>query len=286
MKATDSLHELSFDEINHALASIEIPSCPVLVTQVMTEAQKDAPDLATISKLISADIGMAAFTLKLANSHFFRRGEITNSVSQAVARLGTRNIVCVVVAAALRASMSGGLPPEFLEKFWSHAGNIATAAGSIARKLRGISPDSAYTYALFHDSAIPMMMKRFADYADTLHEASSNSEMLAQLESARYHCNHAIVGGLLANSWLLPKSIVNAIRHHHDKDAYDITLNTVSDEERSLIAIVHVAERLTAELLGEEDTEVGCLCEDAIAYLGLDKDDLHDLKDNLAEITQ
>lgn len=286
MEITDNLHELSFDEIHQALASIEIPSCPVLVTQVMTEAQKDAPDLTTIAKLISADIGMAAFTIKLANSPFFRRGEVTNSVAQAVARLGTRNIVCVVVAAALRSSMSGGLSPEFLERFWNRAGSIATAAGSIARRLRGISPDSAYTYGLFHDAAIPVMMKRFADYSTTLNDAVRSQLPLTQLESQRYRCTHAVVGGLLAHNWLLPKNIVKAIRHHHDDGAYDTELNIISDDERALIAIVHVAEKLSADILNEPDIEIGTLFEQACAYLGLHEDDLQDLRDDLAEIIQ
>lgn len=286
METAEDLHELSFDEIHHALASIDIPSCPALVTQVMTEAQKDAPDLVTIAKLISADIGMAAFTIKLANSPFFRRGDVTNSVAQAIARLGTRNIVCVVVAAALRSSMSAGLSAEFLEKFWSRAGSVATAAGSIARRLRGISPDSAYTYALFHDAAIPVMMKRFADYSATLNEAMRESLLLTQLESERYHCTHANVGGLLAHNWLLPQNIVKAIRQHHDDDVYNTELNIVSDDVRSLIATVHVAERLTADILNEPDTEIGTFFEQACLYLGLDKDDLQDLKDDLTDIIQ
>jgi HD-like signal output (HDOD) protein len=286
MSNSNKLHELSFDEIHHALASIEIPSCPVLVTQVMSEAQKDAPDLAIVAKLISADIGMSAFTLKLANSPFFRRGEATNSVIQAIARLGTRNIVCVVVAAALRNSMSGGLPPEFLEKFWNRVSNIATTAGSIARKLRGISSDSAYTYALFHDAAIPVMMKRFSDYSSTLDEALRKNLPLSELESSRYRCTHAVVGGMLANSWLLPKNIVKAIRHHHDADIYNIELNIVTDDERTLIAIVHIAERLAAEMLGETEMEPSILFDHACSYLGLHEDDLNDLKDDLSEIIQ
>jgi HD-like signal output (HDOD) protein len=27
----------------------------------------------------------------------------------------------------------------------------------------GISPDAAYTYALFHDAGVPMMMRRFPE---------------------------------------------------------------------------------------------------------------------------
>ena len=283
METAENQHALSPAEIQHTLASIEIPACPVLVTQVMAEFQKESPDQAVATRLIAADVGMSAFTLKLANSPLFRRGEATNSVAQAIARLGSRNIVCVVVAAALRTSMSSDLSPEFLERFWTQAGNVATAAGIIARKLRGISSDSAYTYALFHDAAIPVMMRRFPDYAELMEYASKNELDLPPLESERYRCTHAIVGGLLAKNWLLPQNIVMAIRHHHDVEAFDPKLNIVSDEVRALIAIVHVAEKLSSEVLGGAAMEVGKLYDLATEYLGLHEDDQQDLRDDLAD---
>jgi HD-like signal output (HDOD) protein len=283
MEQLTSEHELGFDEINQAIDSIEIPSCPALVTQVMAEAQKDAPDLAVISRLISGDVGMAAFTLKLANSPFFRRGDGTKSVAEAVTRLGTRNVVCVVVAAALRTRLSDGLPEAFLEQFWNRAGQTASAAGLIARQLRGVSPDSAYTYGLFHDAAIPVMMRRFPDYPSTLTEAAKHKVMLPSLESQRYRCDHAVVGGLLARNWMLPTATVQAIRHHHEPGAYDLALDTVTDEVRTLVAIVHVAERLLSDVFDTEDNEIGILFDQACDYLGLNADDLNDLKDDLHE---
>jgi HD-like signal output (HDOD) protein len=114
-------YNLSHDELQQTLASIEIPACPAVVTQVMAEAQKDAPDLNVLTRIIVADVGMSAFAIKLANSTLFRRGQATSSVSQALSRLGTRNIVCIVVAVALRNTMSGDIPADVLDRFWNQA---------------------------------------------------------------------------------------------------------------------------------------------------------------------
>ncbi len=277
-------HELSHDQLEAVMATIEIPSCPAVVTQVMGEAQKDAPDMNVLARVIAGDVGMSAFAIKLANSPLFRRGEAAKSVSQAVARLGTRNIVCIVVAVALRNALNGDLRADLLERFWNQAGITAMAAGLTARKLRGIQPDSAYTYALFHDAAMPVMMRRFQDYVDLLDQTEREGLELVAEEERRYRCSHAVVGGLLARNWGLPAAIAGAIRHHHEPELYDGERLFLDDASLALVAVTHVAEHLLAELRKQEDSEVRELFEPAVAYLGLSEDDLHDLHEAIADL--
>jgi HD-like signal output (HDOD) protein len=276
-------HELTFEEMEQSLASIEIPPCPAIVTQVMTEAQKDVPDINKLTRLISADVGMSAFAIKLANSSLFRRGAMTDNVAQAIARLGTRNIVCIVVATALRNSLSGGLPEEFLESFWRRAGNAALASGMVARKLRGLPADLAYTFGLFHDAAIPVMMRRFDDYQSLMAEIQVNHVPLPVAEDARYHCTHPVVGALLARSWGLQDTLVAGIRFHHDPDVYAMEARFLPEPARGLIACTHVAEHVLAELNGEQDMEVGDLYGKALNYLGLHEEDIQDMREDLSD---
>jgi HD-like signal output (HDOD) protein len=276
-------YDFSHDELQRILASIEIPACPAVVMQVMAEAQKDAPDISELSKIIVGDVGMSAFAIKLANSPLFRRGEATNSVPQAISRLGTRNIVCIVVAVALRNTMSGDIPADVLDRFWNRAAAAAQAASQVARKIRGVAPDLAYTYALFHNSAMPVMMRRFKDYQRTLAEVERTGSRLVDVEDQRYCCSHAVVGAMLARNWGLSSMIGSAIRFHHDPEVYDPGKPFLDDQALGLIAVTHVAERTLLELAREVDIEVGALYPQAVAYLGLSEDDLHDLRDLLAE---
>lgn len=277
-------HELSHDQLASVMASIEIPACPAVVTRVMGEAQKDAPDMNVLARVIAGDVGMSAFAIKLANSALFRRGEAANSVSQAVTRLGTRNIVCIVVAVALRNALSDDLPADILERFWNQAGATAMAASLAARKLRGIQSDTVYTYALFHDAAMPVMMRRFPDYMSLLEQAAQTDIQLLEEEDRRYRCTHAVVGGLLARNWGLPVAIANAIRHHHEPELYDGERLFLEDASLALVAVTHVAEHLLAGMKQQEDSEVGEFFAPAVDYLGLSEDDLHDLSEAMAEL--
>lgn len=274
-------YDLSHDELQQTLASIEIPACPAVVMQVMAEAQKDAPDLNVLTRIIVSDVGMSAFAIKLANSTLFRRGDATSSVVQALSRLGTRNIVCIVVAVALRNTMSGDIPADVLDRFWNRAAAVAQAASLTARRVRGVAPDLAYTYALFHNAAMPVMMRRFPDYGRMLEEVEQQGLTLISEEDSRYRCTHAVVGALLARNWGLSSLVASAIRFHHDAEVYDPGKPFLEDQALSLIAVTHVAERLVLEFSGEVDIEVGLMYPQAMTYLGLSEDDIHDLRDIL-----
>lgn len=272
----ETAQELSFDEMGAVLDSIDIPACPAVLTQVMTEAQRDDPDIQVLSRIISSDVGMSAYAIKLANSALFRGSGPVSSVAQAVARLGIRNILCTVVAVSLRNNVIPGIPADVLERFWDLAGAQALAASLIARKVRGVAPDVAYTYALFHHAAIPILMRRFPDYARET-EGVSEAERPPK-EAHLYNCTHPVAGALLARNWGLSPVIVHCIRHHHEPDVYAAGQRYLSGEEQALVAIVEVA-----ECAAGRDKNAGWeAAAGAISYLGLDADDLADISDALS----
>lgn len=275
--------ELSFDDLQKVMATVDIPPCPVAVSSAMTEAQKDEPDLRRLAELISNDPAMSAAALKLANSPLYRSGSSISGVRQAVDRLGTKNVVCIVVSVALRASVSG-LPAAWLEQFWKRNTQLALAAALIARRQYGISPDAAYTYTLFHDAAIPLMMKRFPNYEKIIADALGSGRCLVDAEGEFFPCTHPIVGSLLVRNWGLPPILGQAIRFHHEQDVYELPDRTLPGGALSFIAVTQVAEHITHELLGENDIEVGVeLYQKALAHLGIGQEELDDLHARVAE---
>lgn len=274
-------HELSHEDIQKVMATVEIPTCPAMLTIAMQEGQKDEPDLKRLAEIITNDAGMSAAALKLANSPLCGSGNRISSVRKAVERLGTRNTVCVVVASALRSSITG-LPAVWLEQFWKRTMLLALASSLIARRQYGISPDAAYTYALFHDAAIPLMMRRFPDYAGLLEKCRREGSMLNEAEEKYFPSTHPIVGSLLVRNWGLPPILGQAIRFHHEKDAYDVPDRTLPGGALSLIAVTQVAEHLLGEVLND-DIEVGdYLFERALDFLGISGDDLDELRSRVA----
>lgn len=281
--AAEKNYDLSHEEIDRVFNTIEIPICPGIVSLVMSEAQKDHPDIKKLAGAIAKDVGMSALTIKLANSPLFRTSQAVSDVPTALARLGIRNVVCVVVGAAIRASITG-LSAIWLEKFWNRAYTVATAAGLIARKQHCVAPDLAYTYALFHDAAIPLLMRRFENYADVMRKAKQDGIPLYAAESEYFPCTHPIIGSLLVRNWGLPAILGQAIRFHHEVDLYELPEQTLQAVALSLISVTHVAERITTAIPEEMNLEVSDEhFAHALNHLGLTNEDLAEINELLDE---
>lgn len=277
----DQHRELSHEEVQKVMSTVDIPSCPNAVTDAMKEAQKDEPDLKRLADVISGDPGMSAAALKLANSPLFGASNRISSVRKAVERLGIQNVVCVVVASALRSSITG-LPEAWIDHFWKRTTMLALVASLIARRQYGISPDAAYTYALFHDAGVPLMMRRFPNYGELLEKCRTEHRILGDMEEEYFPCTHPIIGSLLVRNWGLPPLLGQAIRFHHDNEAYDLPDRTLPGGALSLIAVTQVAEHVLGEQLGD-DIEVGdYLFERALDFLGISTDDLDELRSRIA----
>lgn len=280
----EKYHDIAHDDLQKVMSTVDIPACPAAVTEAMQEAQRDEPDIRRLSDIIARDPGMSAAALRLANSALYGSSAPVTGVRKAVDRLGTRNIVCVVVATALRASMTG-LPNAWLDRFWKQIGQIAVTAALIARRQYGISPDAAYTYALFHDSGIPLMVKRYPKYEAEVLNARQKGMLLIDAEDQYFPCTHPVVGMLLVRNWGLPPLLGKAVLFHHDPDAYSLSDKILPGGALSLIAVTQVAERLNADVCGETDREVGpALFERAVQHLGLTDDELDELRQRLAQI--
>lgn len=278
----DKSYELSPEDLRKVVTSVELPSCPASAMETLKEAQKDEPDLRQLAKLIAADPMMSAAALKLANSPVFGGRQQVSSVPKAVERLGIKNIVCVVVASALRSSISG-LPVAWLEAFWKRTGQQVAAAAIIARQQYGISPDATYTYTLFHNAAIPLMMKRFPDYEQVIDTCQREGRLLVEAEERFFPCSHPVVGSLLVRNWGLPPILGQAIRFHHEPDAYDLPDRTLPGGALSFIAVTQVADVLLGQLQETVDIEVGeALFQRALDYLGIASDDLDDMRQKIA----
>jgi len=276
-------YEISPDDVAKVMATIDIPACPAVVIDAMKEAQKDEPDLNRLAAIITNDAGMSAAALKLANSTLYGASSRVATVRKAVERLGTKNTTCVVVAVGLRSSMLG-LPAAWLEQFWKRTTLVAVVASLVARRQYGISPDATYTYSLFHDAAIPLMMRRFPNYGEIIEQCHREGTMLAKAEDTYFPCTHAIIGALLVRNWGLPPILGMAIRFHHEEDAYDVPDSTLPGGALSLIAVTQVAEHLLSELLDDCDLEVGAhLFAKALNHLGISESDLDDLRNQVAE---
>lgn len=259
---------------------IGIPSRPIILEQVALETRRDTPDFHRIATLVQRDVGLSAGLLKTANSPFFGYRQKARSVREALIMLGLDVAARTIAGVILRHALPCG--PQ-LERFWDASDRIAQLSGWLAQQ-SGIRssltrPEEAFTFGLFRDCGIPILMRHYPEYPQILAAANQESERsFIEVEEERLPTHHAMVGCLLAQNWWLPETTSQAIRHHHDPQACDPDMRQLPEPSRRLVAIAQVAEHLLQDHTGlsqtREWTKLGHACR---ACLGLSESDIRDL---------
>ncbi len=274
--------EVAADSVSDILKTIFIPPCPVVVAALLEEARCADVDFNKIIRLISGDLSLAASMMKTANSPIFALRNKVETVQKAAAVLGLKNILCIVNGLALKRSLSSN--GVSMERFWERSNYHATVSTRLARRVPGISQEDAYTFGLFHDCGIPILMQRFPDYKETLLIANRSAKAVWETETERHGTDHVTVGAMLAHNWHLPELIVKAIRMHHNFEILSDSASTVSDEVRALTAISLLADHLIARFLDVPDeAEWMAHGTAALNYLNFDEEELAELQCDVEE---
>lgn len=239
-------------EIRH----IGIPPRPLIIDRIHSEMHKEEPDYFRLAEIIGSDVGLSASVIKVTNSPYFGIGKRIRSVSEALMVLGLRVTINSIAGLALQRAFPLA---QNLERFWDSAARTARVSGWLALRLRGriaARPDDAYTIGLFRDCGIPVLMRPFPEYLAILRQANSETSLpFTVVEDQRVSINHAIIGAEMAEDWLLPQEICEAVRYHHDLAIIAAkTGNAVSEVSRQLIAIVQLSEHLIQTHTGLSQT--------------------------------
>lgn len=265
------------EEVSQLLVNIVIPPCPKIVLALVQEARAEDPDLATLDKLLSSDVGLAAAILKTANSPFYGLSRKVQAVKQALLVLGIRAMTNIVTLLALQKALA--VPAGSLDRFWDRSNYHAIVCARLARYLRSISADGAYTFGLFNDCGIPILIQRFPEYKETLRLANDSERPFVDIENERHHTSHALVGAILARSWQLPEIVCEAIRDHHAPELLSGETSDASGDVSALRAISLIADYLVNDFLNApQEAEWLHYGGQAMAYLGLDEDELGEIR--------
>ncbi|MCF6284892.1 MAG: HDOD domain-containing protein [Candidatus Hydrogenedentes bacterium] len=203
-------------DVAEALTRIrDLPTLPAVLGKILSTAADPASSAIDLGHHIAADVSLSATLLKLVNSSYYGFYRQINSVTQAIIVLGfleVRNLT--LTATAFNAFEA--FPSNYdREQLWCHSLATAIAADRIAR-LTGRDTDGCFEAALLHDMgkvALDWLYPQLFRKAAT--EAEERKSHIADAEQEIFGMTHATVGGLLAEHWNLPESVVEAVQCHH-----------------------------------------------------------------------
>lgn len=267
--------------VSGELINIKIPPRPAVLLNVQREMRASEPDFVAIEEIISLDVAISASLVKIANSALFARNYPVRSIKDALQALGLNTVASVVTAIALRGSFSH--VPN-LERFWDSSARIAQLSGWLASQLtfegRNIKPEEAFTFGLFRDCGIPILLSMYSDYLDILKRANAEeTQSFTSVEVSELDLNHSMIGAMLVEEWALPIEFHAAIEFHHEADAIrGDELIALHDASKRLIAVAQLSEFLFQSLTGLNQTcewnKLGDLC---LSELGIAQEQVNEL---------
>lgn len=202
-------------ELTALLASpIVLPSIPKVIALLLSELDREVPDLKNITQLISTDPALTTRVLQTANTPLFKLSGKVNSAAEALALLDLAHIRQMASDAASSASLKG-IPGVNLPQFWAYSLNVAKLARSLAGVTRQ-NQGAAFTCGLIHAiGELVMHAGMAAEMAPLNKELGPLDLKRAKAEYLQFGYNYAHVGGAYARQWRFPQPIADALEHQY-----------------------------------------------------------------------
>jgi putative nucleotidyltransferase with HDIG domain len=175
--------------------------------------------VAEVVETVESDIALVVAVLRMANEIGHGRVESVVEAVQALSPEAVSGLAGRVRTFDFfeRTAVWDGAP----ERFRLHGLATRMAAERLANEIDFDSRDRLIVTALLHDIGKLVLLHAYAGYPAQVHRDARTPEERIHNERRELGVDHALVGGVLARRWGLPKSIASAIERHHSEDASD-----------------------------------------------------------------
>jgi putative nucleotidyltransferase with HDIG domain len=205
-----------------SIALKNLPPFPLVAAKVADLLTNELSSFETVAETLKTDAALCAEVLKLANSPLVSvRYNVTN-VTQALALLGSRRVVTLIMTLGLSKLIKRTRSSEAMRRLWRHNLACALAARHLAELSRTDS-NQAYYAGLFHDiGRLALLAQKPALYD----QAIERGEDIDEMERRNFGIDHTEAGVWVVDKWKLPKAFTEVVLEHHHppKDASDLTL--------------------------------------------------------------
>jgi len=254
-------------------AADDLPTIPMVASQVMRAVDDPASSVDDIRRLIEQDAAIAARILKVSNSSLYGFPSEIQSLGHAISLLGTRTVRNLVLGASLKGTYKRfGLMEKLL---WEHSATAGPAAAALARRPGvGVDAEEAFTVGLLHDLGKTALANSHRDeYEQVVARVYNEQRSFVEVEREQFGFDHAEVGAWIVRRWKLPDRTALVIRHHHELGS----LPRLDEDVARLTALVAVTTAALTRLgVGRREPAEGLdlAAHPGWVYLGLPQEDV------------
>jgi putative nucleotidyltransferase with HDIG domain len=204
-----------------AFEALEVfPALAESRNRLLSLVSEERPSIGEMVRAIESDVALVIAIMRLANGFDSpRRGQV-DSVVSAVEVLSPEAVGKLATDAETFEFFERGKKWDAApERFRLHAVAVQRAADRLAGSAGYQHRDRLLITALLHDIGKLVLMHAYPGYPKQVHGPARTPEERLHHERRELGVDHALVGGVLARRWNLPKTVASAIERHHADDA-------------------------------------------------------------------
>ena len=222
-------------------SEVQLPSLPQVVLELQELIASPDSSASDIAEVISRDVSLSAFLLRMVNSAFYSFPSQIDTISRAVALVGTQQLSTLALGTSVLGLFSD-IPAHVvdMEAFWRHCTACAIISRNLGVMLKENEPERYFVAGLIHDIGHLAMFQAIPEQiGEALRRAHDQGALPYEAEREVLGFDHSRLGSMLLRKWNFPFSIVMAVLNHH---------SPAKAKEIRAPAIVHFADVMTHAL--------------------------------------
>ncbi|RKZ96120.1 MAG: histidine kinase [Gammaproteobacteria bacterium] len=191
-----------------------LPTMPEVALKVRDAVSDEDASSKQIADVISLDPAISARMIQVANSPLLRGSQKTDTVEQAINRMGHSLVKSMVITMAMEQvfKASNPLTKKYMQDIWTQSTQVASIASAMASHFTKLKPDQAMLAGLLHNiGALPIITR-----AEEIPALMQNEEIFASLLERL----SGPVGTSIMKSWNFPDEL-SIIANEHNNYNYD-----------------------------------------------------------------
>ncbi len=194
---------------------VSLPEIYIRINEILDDPSSSAAD---IGEVIGRDASLTARLLRIVNSAFYGFPSRVETVSRAVAIIGSRELRGLVLAASAIEALTQ-LPNDVLKlaDFWRHSVYCGVVAQLLAERCRVLHSERLFVAGLLHDIGKLILCHRLPEECRAIRRRAREQGCSdVELEREVLGFDHAQVGGELLQAWQMPAALREAVTGHHE----------------------------------------------------------------------
>ena len=195
------------DLVNNRLI---LPTMPEVALRVREAIEDDDTSSDDVARIIQTDASLATSIMQIANSSLYRGINGTNSVNEAVMRMGLKTIrnltICLVMGQMFQATHP--LIDQQLRLTWNQSVNVAALSAVIAKTWTRLEADTALLAGLTHLIGLQPLLVKLESHPEILADKAMLKSLLTDL--------HPRIGSEILRHWGFNEQLAKVPSEHLD----------------------------------------------------------------------